>query len=132
MDFEQSGVVPYRRVNDRIEVLLITSLGGKRWIIPKGLLEPDLTAAGSAAMEAYEEAGVKGRIGDAEIGEYRYKKWGGTCRVKVYLLEVQEELDDWLESGQRERKWMSVDEAASIVHPEGLKKIVRNLADHIG
>lgn len=40
------------------EVLLITSLNTRRWILPKGWLMPDMTLAGSAAREAFEEAGV--------------------------------------------------------------------------
>ena len=38
---EQSGVIPYRIMDGQIEVMLITSSGGKRWVIPKGLIEPE-------------------------------------------------------------------------------------------
>ena len=38
---EQSGVIPYRIQEGKIEILLITSLKKKRWIIPKGIIESD-------------------------------------------------------------------------------------------
>lgn len=130
-EFGQSAVIPYRHLNERIEVLLITSSDGERWIVPKGLLEPDITPAESAAKEALEEAGVKGRVGNTSIGEYHYEKWGNDYRVEVFLLEVEEELDDWVEAKLRQRKWMSVEDAVSIVEPDGLKDIVRDVAKHI-
>jgi phosphohistidine phosphatase len=43
--FRQSGAIPYRRVDPGIEVLLITSSDGSRWIIPKGIIEPNPTAS---------------------------------------------------------------------------------------
>jgi len=44
-----------------IEFLLVQTRGG-RWIFPKGGVEPGLTPAQSAALEALEEAGVHGRM----------------------------------------------------------------------
>ena len=53
----QSGVLPYRVEGGVMRVLLITSQGGRRWVIPKGIVEPGLSAVVSAAKEALEEAG---------------------------------------------------------------------------
>ena len=74
--FEQSGVIPYRRREELVEALLITSSDGRRWGIPKGVVEPNLTSAESAAKEAFEEAGIRGRIHPESIGTYSYEKWG--------------------------------------------------------
>ena len=52
------------RARPVLEVLLITSLNSKRWIIPKGWPEADLTAADSAAREAFE-AGLPMRLDQA-------------------------------------------------------------------
>jgi 8-oxo-dGTP pyrophosphatase MutT (NUDIX family) len=131
IDYEQSGVVPYRHVDGKLEVLLITSRRRGRWIIPKGLIEPDMSAAESASMEAFEEAGVKGRISDRPVDEYRYRKWGGVCRVKVFLLEVDQIFDEWLESDIREREWMTVDDAVAAIEQEALKAIVGGLPGRI-
>ena len=44
----------------RGRVCLITSRNGKRWVIPKGWIEPGQTAGETALQEAYEEAGLVG------------------------------------------------------------------------
>ena len=118
-------------MDGRLEILLITSRRRGLWIIPKGLIEPDMSAAESAVMEAFEEAGVRGRIGDQPIDEYSYKKWGGVCGVKVFLLEVDEILEEWPESDIRKREWMSVDDAVAAIDQQALKAIVGSLPDRI-
>lgn len=123
--FEQAAAIPYRRVAGGIELLLITSLKKRRWIVPKGLVEADLTAEESAALEAYEEAGVRGRITSPVVGSYEYQKWGGTCRVSVFTLEVQEVLDRWPERSARKRKWVSPRKAEKLVEPDALKDVLR-------
>jgi 8-oxo-dGTP pyrophosphatase MutT (NUDIX family) len=91
--FRQSGVIPYRRRRDgQLEVLLITSRRSAQWIVPKGLVEPDMTEQDSAAKEAREEAGVVGRVGTRVVGAFEYEKWGGVCHVSVFDLHVTSEL----------------------------------------
>jgi 8-oxo-dGTP pyrophosphatase MutT (NUDIX family) len=45
--YRQSAVVPYRRGTNGLEVLLITSRKRKRWVLPKGVIEPDMTPSAS-------------------------------------------------------------------------------------
>jgi phosphohistidine phosphatase len=66
--YRQSAVIPYRRGPSGLEVLLVTSRKGTRWVLPKGVVEPDLSPAASAAKEALEEAGVRGPIDDEPLG----------------------------------------------------------------
>ncbi|NEP58653.1 MAG: NUDIX hydrolase [Symploca sp. SIO2G7] len=122
---EQSGVVPYRLRNGNIEVLLITSITSKRWIIPKGLVEPGMTPQDSAAKEAWEEAGVIGEVLPTLMGTYDYRKWGGICRVEVFLMRVETVLEDWLEAQYRKRRWFSVEEAIDCVREVELKDILK-------
>ena len=129
--YNQSAVIPFRMENGELKVLLITTLHKKKWIIPKGVIEENLSPGESAAMEAYEEAGVKGHVYPDQIGEYQYRKWGGVCTVKVYLLEVREMLDEWPESDLRERRWLSISEAAELVKEKALKPIIRDLQFYI-
>jgi len=123
--YRQSGVIPYRRDPDGIRLLLITSRGRKRWVIPKGICEPHLSPAESAAAEAYEEAGIRGRTSVASVGSYTYSKWGGTCVVEVYLLQVEEVLAQWPESADRTREWVRPEEAASRVNEPALQALLR-------
>lgn len=132
--YEQSGVIPYRRhpqcsPGGHIEVLLITTRKGKRWVIPKGIIEPAMTPEESAAKEAFEEAGVEGVISATAIGVYMYEKWGGTCQVEVFPMSVTRVLEEWPEADFRTREWMSIDEAVARVREETLQSFFRALPE---
>ena len=62
--YTQSAVIPFREQNGEFQVMLITSRKKKRWVIPKGVKEPELSAPASAANEAMEEAGIRGKEDD--------------------------------------------------------------------
>src|SRR5689334_17776367 len=118
--YKQSGVIPYRITEAGLEILLVTSRRKGRWIIPKGIIDPGTTPLESACKEAYEEAGVRGHADPKILGEYRYQKWGGTCVVQVFALEVTYVLESWPEAEIRERKWMSQKEAANAIEEPDL------------
>jgi 8-oxo-dGTP pyrophosphatase MutT (NUDIX family) len=129
--YRQSGVIPYRYKDGGIEVMLITSRKGKRWVIPKGIVEPHLTPQDSAAQEAWEEAGLVGRVSSQAIGSYRYDKWGGTCQVEVFLLQVETVLATWPEVDLRRRQWLTLEEAASRVDEQQLQQILQAVPEII-
>ena len=66
---EQVAAVCYRVGGRGLEFLLVQTRGG-RWTFPKGGTEPGLTHAQAAALEAFEEAGVHGRIEEASFARY--------------------------------------------------------------
>jgi 8-oxo-dGTP pyrophosphatase MutT (NUDIX family) len=118
-----------------LEVLLITSLNSKRWILPKGWPEPELTLAQSAAREAFEEAGVAGKIDAAPVGHYHYLKEkkdgsGVPCSVDIFALQVTKQLHDWPEKGAREMVWLPLDQAAVRVGEPGLRQVLRDFRKH--
>jgi len=121
--YRQSAVIPYRRGPSGLEVLLVTSRKGTRWVLPKGVVEPDLSPAASAAKEALEEAGVRGPVDDEPLGIYQYRKWHGTCTVQVFAMAVEEVMADWPEAGMRRRAWLTVDDARQRVDEEDLRQI---------
>ena len=123
--YRQSSVVPFRLRNNDIELLLITSLKSQKWIFPKGIIEENLSAQESAHQEAYEEAGVQGRISDMIIGTYTYQKWGGVCQVTVFPMIVNKIFDKWPEALYRKRMWISVNSSFQYIESSDLKKIVR-------
>ena len=122
--FEQSAVIPYRRIAGDIEFLLITSIRRGRWIVPKGIVEPHLSPQESAAIEALEEAGIEGVVEDGLVGEYHYEKWGGVCQVQVFLMRVTEVVADWLEADVRQRAWVSPEEAQRRVALDDLGELL--------
>lgn len=112
-------------------MLLIRNNSGRRWIVPKGLVEAGMSPAESASMEAYEEAGVSGRVGDVVIGTYEYNKWEGVCRVEMFLMEVDEVLDEWPEDF-RDRQWVSLERAVELAQPDPLKRIIASVPEWLG
>ncbi|MCG6939021.1 MAG: NUDIX hydrolase [Gammaproteobacteria bacterium] len=116
-------------MNDgELEILVISSSQKNHWVVPKGIWEPGLSAGESAASEALEEAGVEGTVSDKAIGSYTYPKWGATCTVEVYAMEVTRVLPDkeWDES-HRNRQWVSLRQAAKKLKQKKLKPMLRQL-----
>jgi 8-oxo-dGTP pyrophosphatase MutT (NUDIX family) len=63
----QFGALPFLIIEQReLRVLLVTTRGRREWVIPKGWPIRDLSAAATAAREAYEEAGLVGSVVGAE------------------------------------------------------------------
>lgn len=126
----QYGALPWRRTAEgQLQVLLITSRETRRWVIPKGNPIKNLKPGPSAAQEAFEEAGVRGAVRGKALGLYHYEKRlrsGRTQHVRVFVhaLEVQEELEAWPEKAQRDREWVTPDEAAERVEERELKKLL--------
>ncbi len=123
---EQSGVIPFRIRDGRLEIALVTASSGPHWTIPKGHVEDDLDPHHSAAKEAYEESGLVGHVQRRAIGTYMYEKRGKPHEVAVYALHVQEELRRWPEMLVRKRRWMSADEAASRVKNAELRCCIQD------
>lgn len=128
-DFFQSCVIPFRLIDNRIEFLMITSIKKKKWIFPKGYLEFNLTAFESAKKEAYEEAGVIGENDTAELGSFISVKKNGKSFVKVFSMEVSEELKDFPEKNLRKRKWMTLSEVMEKNDNKEIQKLVTKLAE---
>ena len=85
----------------------------------------------AAAIEAEEEAGVRGAICPAPIGSYRYRKRrrNGASEmldVDVFPLAVTQELGSWKEQAERERRWFPLSEAAEAVEEPDLADIIRS------
>lgn len=129
--YRQSAVIPYRQRDDGLEILLITSRKGRRWVPPKGVVEPNLSPPQSAAQEALEEAGIRGMVDEVPLGTYAYEKWGGVCEVEVFAMKVTDELADWPEAAFRKREWMPSLEARDRLTEDGLKTLVEALSDRL-
>lgn len=116
-DCEQVAAVCYRVRKSDIEFLLVRTRGSGRWTFPKGSAEPGLTHAQAAALEAFEEGGVHGRIEEVAFARYfrRNRRRDPLARiaekiaVNAHLCEVLR-LDNPKEAN-RNRTWFSVEEA---------------------
>jgi 8-oxo-dGTP pyrophosphatase MutT (NUDIX family) len=125
---DQSATIPYRIREGEIEVLLITTRKQGKWIIPKGWIESHLSAHMSAAREAHEEAGVRGRVSPVSLGCYRHGSSDDDPIVEVFLMRVEREEPSWPEQEERERRWVSLDEAYLHVEDDGLRSVLDDAA----
>jgi 8-oxo-dGTP pyrophosphatase MutT (NUDIX family) len=126
--------LPYRPTGAAgTEVMLVTSRGRQRWIIPKGWPHIGRAPCDSAAREAFEEAGVLGVVGRRALGSFRYKKRlkkgrVAVFKVHVFPLNVARQRQQWPEKNQRDIKWVPVKEAAKAVQNARLREIIRRWA----
>ncbi|MBL8758449.1 MAG: NUDIX hydrolase [Phycisphaerae bacterium] len=124
---EQAGVIAHRRRADGlVQVLLVTSRSGG-WVVPKGHVEEGQTGAEAARVEAFEEAGLIGRVQRASVGWYDYEKLGTTRRVALFLMHVERVLSRWPEMDERRREWVSIDEAIRRVPHAGLRDVLERV-----
>lgn len=123
--YSQSAVVPYRFHQGKLEVMIVSSSNNKHWLIPKGIVEPGMTAEESACKEAYEEAGVKGIV-ENFIGSYSQKKWGAKCTVAVYAMRVTETVADHaLLEPHRNRRWLPIEQAIEQLQSKSLRRLLK-------
>ncbi|MHC4991983.1 MAG: NUDIX hydrolase [Planctomycetota bacterium] len=115
----QSAAIPYRFAAGMLQVAVITNKTGERWLVPKGHIEPELTAQQSAAKEAFEEAGLHGVMHREAIGRFEYRKRRIDRIVDVFPMAVTRCLREWPEMTSRRRCWLPVEHAViRIEHPQ--------------
>jgi 8-oxo-dGTP pyrophosphatase MutT (NUDIX family) len=127
----QYAALPYRIEAGQVWILLITSRGTRRWVIPKGWPMNGRRPQDAAATEAAEEAGIIGEVEDKPAGSYRYdKRMKGEAvtavQVIVFPFRVQAQADDWKEQGQRRHEWFRYQRAAALVAEPALRHIIRD------
>eukprot|EP01026_Neomeris_dumetosa_P079737 TRINITY_DN873_c0_g1_i1.p3 TRINITY_DN873_c0_g1~~TRINITY_DN873_c0_g1_i1.p3 ORF type:complete len:194 (-),score=42.64 TRINITY_DN873_c0_g1_i1:593-1174(-) len=99
---------------ENIQVLQITSRNGKGWVFPKGGWETNETVEQAAQRETVEEAGVRGDLISDVLGEFAFesrKADQGRCIARMYVMRVLEVLNSWPEQAERDRRWVSIQEA---------------------
>jgi 8-oxo-dGTP pyrophosphatase MutT (NUDIX family) len=92
---QQAAAIPVRRKSSALEVCLIRRKGSPSWGIPKGSVDAGDTHEETALKEAWEEAGISGRLIGVSLGTYEYAKWDTTFEVAVYLMEVLKQHPTW-------------------------------------
>ncbi|XP_042396053.1 nudix hydrolase 17, mitochondrial-like [Zingiber officinale] len=121
------GCIPYKfKIDQALEVLVISSQKGPELMFPKGGWELDETLPAAAAREAFEEAGVTGNF-EGELG-----KWLSEDRDKVhymFAMRATEVLQQWPEMGRRERKWVTVAEARQVCKHPWMREALERLEE---
>ncbi|XP_010695949.2 nudix hydrolase 12, mitochondrial [Beta vulgaris subsp. vulgaris] len=136
-----SGCIPYKvrkgyeehSIEDRLEVLMVSTPNRSDLVFPKGGWENDETVHEAARREAFEEAGVRGNLNEIQLGVWEFRSKSrqavssleGGCRGYMFALEVTEELDTWPEQENHDRKWLDIREAFHLCRYEWMKDALR-------
>ena len=121
---KQASVIPYRFGESGLEFCLITTRRSSRWSFPKGWIGNAQAPHEAALEEALEEAGLIGSIVDGPLGQYTHKKQGQRLLVVVMLMDVTRVLDQWHEATQRQRRWVSLQEADALLDRPALRQML--------
>lgn len=130
--FVQTAALCLRDGSAGREVLLVQTLRLRQWVIPKGWPMKGKSLAQAAAIEAWEEAGVRGTVSDDPIGAFTYtkiKKSGlpVSCRAQIFRLDVKTIADTYPEAHKRNRQWFPVEKAAQIVRDPEVQILLQSL-----
>jgi 8-oxo-dGTP pyrophosphatase MutT (NUDIX family) len=126
------AAVCYRLRNGELEFLLVRTRND-HWTFPKGGVDGDASEAEAAAREAYEEAGVKGRVEHLPFVSYLHCKpaWLRSHRqvvlVNAHLCEVRRLVSP--QEAYRRPTWFSASKAKRRLQenrtPEYAAEVVR-------
>lgn len=129
---QQAGVLAY---DDDRRMVIVTSRRTGRWVFPKGAIDPGLTPSQAAQQEAFEEAGLIGEPHSDPIGSYRTPKirppliW--TVEVELYPMRIEQTLETWLEASERQRRFVTIEEAADLLTEPEMLRLARKFWDQL-
>jgi len=115
--YDQVAAVCYRWRGGQPEFLLVMS-SGRRWIFPKGHIDPGEEAWFGAEREAHEEAGVTGSIQHQPLTVFKHhkrdlKRTGSELKIAAFLLHVAQIVPS--QEAHRNPTWFTPQQALSAV-----------------
>ena len=132
---KQSGVIAYGDHEGELSVILVTSKDGRRWVLPKGHIEPHLSANESAEKEAFEEGGIEGVVSKVAMGFYDYFKQSNKnstiYRVSLFPMKILRLLNDWPEAKFRTRQWMTIQQAIDSVKEKDAQLLLEKFGEEM-
>ncbi len=110
------------------KLVLVKTRDGDYWIFPKGRRERGRKDYEVAEDEAFEEAGLLGRISrDWERFPVNSKK---ASHLKIYPMRVKKVLSNWPERRERERLVVSFDQAETLLSKD-LREILKAMRKQV-
>lgn len=109
----------------KAKLVLVRSRTGQRWVFPKGRPEKGRAHEEVAKDEAWEEAGLKGKI-KSDPSEFKLTH-GTTKKLFLYHMSVDKIHDCYPESDKRERIFVSPEEAEKLLGKD-LRKALRSMS----
>ena len=140
----QVAAVCYRRRGQSIDFLLVNTNGGGKWTFPKGTPEHAMSHSQAAEQEAWEEAGVRGKIEPRHFHLYLHSKgvfWKSPgvreFVVKAFLMEVEQ--TETSHEPERNPTWFSPEDAKKtlakgreVKYAREMQAVVDRALEHLG
>ena len=123
------GVIPFQIIDGNITVLMVTSIRTQRWILPKGNLKSNESRKKGCLREAFEEAGIDGKIlKDFPMTMVMPDKAeaNGVLPVIFYPMLVENQAETWPEQNRRQRKWMGLDAALAEIPSKDVLNVLQH------
>ena len=123
------GVIPFDIKDDQIAMLFVTSQVRGRWIFPKGNLKAQESHKKGCKREAFEEAGVTGKILKnypltAVISKSNLASMERVV-VTYYPLLVTHQAEEWPEDGKRDRHWALLKDVPRLIDRSDFLDLIR-------
>lgn len=118
------GVLPYLFEDDEARVVLVTSRGKGRWILPKGHTQEGVPNADQAIVEAFEEAGIVGRFGPFDPIDVVRGSGARARSLRLYPMHVRHLAERWPEEVFRRRRVVTPLKAIELMDEPALKGAV--------
>jgi len=131
MSRKEIGAFIYRRKGKRLQVMLVSNRKGTRWILPKGQPEHWQLDVEVALDEAYEEAGIIGRVDDSIAKVIRYTSSTGDVDLHVFTMKIGHLIEHWPERFFRQREMVDTDIALLMVRKQALRLGIKKISDEI-
>lgn len=121
----------YQRKGKRLQLMLVSNRKGTRWILPKGQPEREQLNVEVALDEAYEEAGIIGRVDNSPADVLHYVSSTGDVDLHVYKMQIERLLESWPEQFFRQREMVDVDVAVLMVRKKALRVGIKKITAEI-
>jgi 8-oxo-dGTP pyrophosphatase MutT (NUDIX family) len=128
MTQKRVAVVPVLKKKNGHQVCLVTSRCKHKWILPTGKHEKYLSDREVAVLEAFEEAGVLGKLDKSFYKSLKVCSPSGrkTRRTRLFLMNVDRKLKNWPEKKHRRRKFVDVRKLDSFICDKKLSKAIQS------
>jgi hypothetical protein len=120
------GVLPWRMARRSGLRILLVSSGDGEWTVPAGAPVAERASFLSAALHAFEEAGIIGEIDTVPL------HGSADADLLLFAMKVRGTLSHWKRQGERQRRWFSPQEAAGLVRDPALAAAIRAFAGDAG
>jgi 8-oxo-dGTP pyrophosphatase MutT (NUDIX family) len=137
-DQTSAGGVVFRRVGDRVEVVIVAVGPNNRWQLPKGLVDKSEKPEVTAVREAREEGGVTSEIvTHLDTVEYWFAGLENGIRVRFHkrvhfylmrYLSGDTKDHDW---EVNEARWVPIEDAAVQLAFDNEKRVMEQAAELI-